>query len=665
MALTKGLYLKHPMLVRQSYRFTIKLLVWRESGDNVSSIASGSPRHSSETILQRLLTNCPPERRELYWRDMQADDGGLPSATCVNGNEIAVSTGGLLSFDTYFNGFFEAQWRRHTTLCSVALRITLSGNALLRIYRYALGVKTLIVECLTGPGTAWIDVESPSINFRQHGVLTAELLATAGPFSVLDGAWVTQDLPATLVELAAVFCTFNREAEITRVLQSIGIDREVREQLTHVFVVNQGRPDILQNPAFGEAVEQFGDKLTLITQGNFGGAGGFCRGLLAALDDPEITHVVLLDDDLELEPDSLLRMRAFFSFCKRDIVVGGHMLDLLHPTSLYEAGAVISGRHWNFMPQHFGRKIGHAQELEPLSHPHAVHYNGWWCCGIPLSVLREHGMPLPCFIRGDDLEFGFRLHQRGVATVPMPGIAVWHEPFYLKLGSWQLYYETRNMLVTASLHHMFDRVGVVRRMARQIVVHLLTYRYYSTALLLQAIRDFLAGPSVMQEPPLPRHASLNAIRTQYPPLSMPREQVSSEQRLAAVPLGRLRCLCHLGWLLVRNGTTETCQAPASIMPVGGVHWLTVRNAGHIAVETWWDEDLPTFRRTREQHRPLLRDAAGLIVRLFREGPKAAAAWRAAMPRLTSVPFWQDYLGLSRALGNAPLETERQRVVVAG
>ena len=43
-------------------------------------------------------------------------------------------------------------------------------------------------------------------------------------------------------------------------------------------------------------------------------------------------------------------------------------------------------------------------------------------------------MPLPCFIRADDVEFGLRLHRDGVVTVPRPGVGICHEPFYLKVG---------------------------------------------------------------------------------------------------------------------------------------------------------------------------------------------------------------------------------------
>ena len=54
------------------------------------------------------------------------------------------------------------------------------------------------------------------------------------------------------------------------------------------------------------------------------------------------------------------------------------------------------------------------------------------------------------FIRGDDMEYGARLASRGVPTVSLPPVAVWHEPFYAKPPGWQLHYDLRNRLTFAA-----------------------------------------------------------------------------------------------------------------------------------------------------------------------------------------------------------------------
>ena len=594
----------------------------------------GAAWQPGRTVLQRFVTACTPERRPLYWRNAQ-------------GNTLEAGPGGVLSFDTYFNGFYAEPWFRHTALRSLTLEIEIEGRAIVRIKRHALNHVAILHEEIAGPGLVRIAVPCPTVNFRQHGLLTLELAAAGEAFSFQRGAWTTEDVPRHAIGLGVVFCTFNRVEHVGRLLATIGAESAVQRCLTRVFVINQGEPDLAQQPAMAPGVAAIGGKLRIIEQANFGGAGGFTRGLLACLDAPDITHAVLLDDDLEIEPDTLLRMAAFFAFCKRDLVLGGHMLDQLHPTMLYEAGAVIVDRHWTMMPQHFGLNLTETDNLQSLAQPYAVHYNGWWCCGIPLAVLREHGLPLPCFIRGDDLEFGLRLHERGVPTVPMPGMAVWHEPFYLKLGGWQLYYETRNMLAAQAINRGLDRGGLVRRMARQVIVHLLTYRYFSTALVLDGIEDFLAGPAVLDRPPLPLHASVTGLKHHFPQEYSPRERVLAEQPLLPIPNGKYRILALLAWILLRNCRLPTAEEPPGLMPIEQLHWLSVRKSGHIATETWWDGDIPAYRRNREHHRALLRRAVPLIWRLWRNGPAAAIAWREATPRLTSTESWRAYLGIAR------------------
>ena len=54
-------------------------------------------------------------------------------------------------------------------------------------------------------------------------------------------------------------------------------------------------------------------------------------------------------------------------------------------------------------------------------------------------------MPLPIFIRGDDIEFSRRCNAK---ILSLPGICVWHEPFYKKYSEiMEDYYLLRNVLI--------------------------------------------------------------------------------------------------------------------------------------------------------------------------------------------------------------------------
>ena len=356
--------------------------------------------------------------------------------------------------------------------------------------------------------------------------------------------------------------------------------------------------------------------------------------------------MAFLDDDIQMEPDTLLRMSSFLSLAREDLAVGGHMLDAAQPTRLYEAGAVIGERNWSFHPEHNDLDVSVPGNLERLSEPHPIHYNGWWCFGFPLRLVERVGMPLPCFIRGDDTEFGLRLYEAGIRTVPVPGIAVWHAPFYLKLGGWQLYYETRNMLVAMALHRPPSRAAPTRRMARQVLIHLMTYRYYSTALVLQGVEDFLRGPEVFRGNPARRHANLAALRRRHPVRSIPRSAVLAPLVVPRLPRGRPGYAWALARALLRNALLPTRDRPALCIQTHDFAWVTLAGTDRVALETWWDTELPDLRRSRPAFRSLARRAGRVLFALYRNGPAAAARWRAAAPEFRSETFWRHSLDVT-------------------
>ena len=53
-------------------------------------------------------------------------------------------------------------------------------------------------------------------------------------------------------------------------------------------------------------------------------------------------------------------------------------------------------------------------------------YGAWWYSCIPLNEVREKGLPLPLFVRCDDVEYGMRTKP---TYMTMNGICVWHEGF--------------------------------------------------------------------------------------------------------------------------------------------------------------------------------------------------------------------------------------------
>jgi len=609
--------------------------------DNLPHTVQTDGEYSTQAgaLLARVPSDCPVNLRPLYWRLLGwVDEPGLGAVPVADGLRIAPSA--CVAFDTYFGALFELQWRLYTRAGGITLKLDLQGEAVLRVWRRTPGTPAALLHeaAVSGPVQAEL---APEPHFRQAGLLWFELQAGPGGATLRAASWHATDAVPAPVGLGVVICTFNREAELGRVLDAIAGHAGL-EAVARVIVVNQGRPDLLADPGIAPSAALLSSRLRVVEQGNLGGAGGFGRGLLEALDDPEVTHACLLDDDVRLEPESLARMAAFFSLASRDLVLGGHMLDGVRPTSLYESGAIVK-HNWALIPLNPMLDLTRPDTLDRLLDVTAMHYSGWWMCGLPLSLLRQAGMPLPCFIRGDDVEFGLRLHNAGVPTVPLPGVGIWHEPFYLKIGGWQLYYETRNALICAALHEGFEPRRVVVLVLKRLLIHLLTYRYYNAALIVRATEDFLLGPAVLDRNPQPLHAGLEALRMAHPDAWTARETVlppapvgGSPQRVAGFALALAAAVAR-NWLRVpRPG------GPARLDVVNLV-WFRVQGADNLAVDTHWDRDLPTYRRDRAAFRALLRAGLAALRRLHRDAPGLQQAWQAEAPRLTSVEYWRDYI----------------------
>ena len=587
-------------------------------------------------VLQRLPLDRPASLRPLYWRNR----GGI--VTPGAGGALRIASGATLATDTYFGALFERPWRLYTRTANLILSVTLQGRATLRVFRRPPGGTPVLLHEAAVAGPARVPLPNDAPHHRQAGLVWFELTAHGGPAVLERADWITAADPGP-ARLAVVICTFNRQEPLGAVLSALAADAGLDGAVARIIVVNQGAPALRTHPAVADAAACLGNRLHVVEQANLGGAGGFGRGLLEVLDDDDATHVCFLDDDVRIEPESLRRMAVFFSLATAPVALGGHMLDGLRPTALYEAGATIRP-NWSLQPIRHGMDLCAPRHLLRLGDTVPMHYNGWWMFGFDKRLVETVGMPLPCFIRGDDVEFGLRLHNRGIATVALPGVAIWHEPFYLKVGGWQLYYETRNALIAAALHEPFPRRQAAIQVAKRLLIHLLTYRYYNAALIIQATRDFRQGPAILDQDPRPLHAALAAVRARWPDgAAIPGERVLPPASVGRSPRSPPGFVLALGRAVARNWLCPTrADAPPHRLLAKNLVWFRIRHDS-LAVDTHWDRDLPTYRRDRAAFRILFREGMREAWCLWQQAAGLRQAWRDGAPHLTSLPFWREYV----------------------
>lgn len=119
-------------------------------------------------------------------------------------------------------------------------------------------------------------------------------------------------------------------------------------------------------------------------------------------------------------------------------------------------------------------------------------YNAWWFCCFPISIVNSDNLPLPIFIRMDDIEYGLRNMRQ---LISMNGICVWHESFENKYAPYLEYYIARNQFITNAFHCKWYGTGhLIKKMLGKCVQEVKVCQYKRADLYLQGILDFLKGP---------------------------------------------------------------------------------------------------------------------------------------------------------------------------
>ena len=92
------------------------------------------------------------------------------------------------------------------------------------------------------------------------------------------------------------------------------------------------------------------DKVTISPNENVGGAGGFARGMIESMEqDVPATHVLLMDDDVEVSPESIMRTYNLLRIVKpeySEAFVSGAMLNYEDVQDMKEDTGFIDPADW-------------------------------------------------------------------------------------------------------------------------------------------------------------------------------------------------------------------------------------------------------------------------------------------------------------------------------
>jgi len=560
-------------------------------------------------------------------------------------HRVALDKGARISTNTYFGRFAASYWQRWTTVTEVeaSLRIESEGRFRVRMVASDIAGHRRILETRDGSGSSEVTLTSPLDKFVDGGALWIEVDSLDAPMTIDHLEW-TVAAPETVRPVSVAICTFNRADDCAETVAALASDATVRELLSSVYVVDQGNDLVKDRARFTEAADKLGDKLKYLQQPNLGGAGGFSRGLFEATSNgTDLADVILMDDDILCEPETVLRLNAFANMTVEPTLVGAQMMYLLNPDFLN-----VGAEDVDLKTLHHGQRVPKALINTSMLKKRQERrvdagYNAWWTCLIPAEVVEAIGLPVPIFFQWDDVEYGIRARKAGFVTVTLPNAAVWHADFYWKdFDDWARYFSTRNSLVVGSLHSDLDTKGLSRQFFRQISEFLVGMQYGLAFTTLKGIEDYLDGPEALRDGGIEAMASIRAGRAQYA------ETIKHDAATAPVPSNELHTERAGGEpslmrvILVKRAVDQwlgRTRGGLINIPREDAHWWHISRFDHVVVTDASQSGVRIRQRNKATARALVIRTVKLLRRFQKEAPAVSAKYRAAMPELTSRENW--------------------------
>jgi galactofuranosylgalactofuranosylrhamnosyl-N-acetylglucosaminyl-diphospho-decaprenol beta-1,5/1,6-galactofuranosyltransferase len=618
------------------------------------------------SLLSRVILPRPGEPldvRKLYIEESTTNSrrAHAPSRTTL---EIGAES--EVSFATYFNAFPASYWRRWSVLESVVLRVELTGSARVDVYRSkATGARITVsgdeVSSKDASTTAVAEFEIGLDPFEDGGWIWFDI-TTDSKVTVHSAGWYAPQPAPGRANIAVGIPTFNRPSDCVNALAALTSDPLVDEVVSAVIVADQGNRKARDHADFAAAAAPLGNRLSIHDQPNLGGSGGYSRVMYEALKNTDCEQILFMDDDIRIEPDSILRALALNRFAKTPTLIGGQMLNLQEPSHLHVMGEVVD--HDDFMWTNAPyTEYDHDFAKYPLAddNPRSAilhrridaEFNGWWMCMIPRAVAEELGQPLPLFIKWDDCEYGLRAAEHGYGTVTMPGTAIWHMAWSDKDDAidWQAYFHLRNRLVVSAMHWDGDTKGLLRSSLKATAKHLLCLEYSTVAIQNKAIADFLAGPEhifSILESALPE---VRALRAQYsdavvlpgatslPTPSGRRKVHKPPVSLPAIGIRLARGVLHQ----LRREDPAHHQRPQLNVATQDARWFLLCRVDGVTVTTADGRGVVYRQRDRAQMFDLLRTSLRQHLTLARKFKRMRRVYREALPVLTSKQKWETVL----------------------
>lgn len=594
----------------------------------------------------------------------------MPSEGICNVSELYYHRNGKqVAFDGYFNLFYVEKRKAYTAIEKLFLTLRLKGFSSLTLYHDREKLGEVLLEA--GKEKEY-KVFFPYGEYKD-GVFWFALDEEEAGKPEVSGMYAAEIAESLVrpVNIGIDICTYRREPYVIRNLTQINrqlLEKKELDVSSHirVYVVDNGKT-LEGCDEIREICSRSEGKIRIFPNKNAGGAGGFTRGMMEILEEKDrygMTHVLIMDDDAVVEPDTLVRLYGVLSTLRpewQEAAVGGALMREDYPHILFCAGEVwkngkITNPRKNLDVRNFD--LASCGYLTETGNEHSW-YSGWWCCCYPLSTVRKDNLPLPMFIHIDDIEYCLRNQGKGLLF--FNGIGVWHKGFELAFESRTLYYDIRNALMAIALYGTGNKKKTALKFVmKSITVAAIRMRYEDATAVYQGFLDFLKGPKwLWRQDPEKLNDKARTLSSKYIPVEkimeeMPEKEarelkrqldafwdVFSEDMVLNGPKdGKKGSLLHYltfnGFLLPGDQTLVKLITPMDSP------WEAFRKKKVV----WYEPGSGKALLARRDYRKLKR-IAGLCVKSLilyqRYMDRALAAYRDGARSVVSYSKWKKYL----------------------
>jgi len=479
-------------------------------------------------------------KRMYYWGD------------CLNFDGKSWKIDGNIDFFSYFNAFSVKKWAKYTGIEQYNLHLKLKGKFYLQFYgQYMLknseiklddaieeiaktdlgrsAKRTLIHEEIDSAKirtekfdvfyfdtTDFSNVDDVAeiiipIQYKNADIVGFYLQSDDDYCEFFGGYYsaVIANLDhLNTVDISVCTTTFKKEEYITTNLELINNEllnksADVRgcDEIASHLIVN-----VVDNGRTLDIEKLSNNRINIFPNPNTGGAGGFSRGIIETSELKKsgkfnATHIIFMDDDIEILPESLKRTYALLALIKpeyQDHFISGAMLYLEQRNEQHEDIGFISDKHLH-------------ESLKPKMLLHLQHdvlkneqnytndnmYAGWWFCVTPIKFASTENLPIPLFYRCDDVEFSARNKAK---IITLNGICVWHLMFASKENAaLEFYLVKRNALIIQAVGTFPQNIDLLENISFHYHESIRAFAYVNCELLLDALEDFMKGPAFFAE----------------------------------------------------------------------------------------------------------------------------------------------------------------------